>query len=162
MAEKDAFIGAAIIRLGTVSSPPAYTNTRKVIIKNIDLSDPDVDHERQPPIGAPRPRKPDWTPFDIDFDEGEIGEGATVRVIVKLAGNFVFQENGLSITTANPVAQPHMDLLDDYKPNEAVFFVKNVKGMDFDFNIGVIYSKPGAQWELPVFIDPKIHNNGGG
>jgi len=136
-----------------------------------DASDPQGDVEGSDPTVDGNPgQSPNPQPFDIHVKRGAAARFITVRVIKKKGGSYLFFDESeiQGITLGGPTAGKvlcgaHFTVGRkgaDRRRQVVVFFVDtnelNNVGIA-PFNIGVV---PDLYKETPIFIDPKVRNDG--
>ncbi|HYG47992.1 MAG TPA: hypothetical protein VD846_08620 [Allosphingosinicella sp.] len=104
------------------------------------------------------------TPFDINAKVLKRPNWNGAKIQITFADQWIyFRTDQLYITAGDTISQNYLRRDPAHptsgKPREAIFYVQRYDGAQYlSYNLGLMVD--GGTWQMPLFIDPKIENNG--
>lgn len=104
------------------------------------------------------------TPFDIDARAANrpVNHGTRVTVILPNNEDLFFRPDQFYLTAGDGYSRSHLRRDAAHptsgEPKSAIFYIRRHTQRFVSYNLGIIIRE--GQWQLPIYVDPKIENNG--
>lgn len=104
------------------------------------------------------------TPFDIDARavNRPANHGTKITVVLPQNEDLFFRPDEYYLTAGDGYSRGHLRRDANHptsgEPKSATFYIRRHTQRFVSYNLGIIIRE--GQWQLPIYVDPKIENNG--